>query len=171
MKKIIAILLLLVSVPAQADEVSDGERFQLWNDCEPIGLLVSEALPDFPGFETDMKTLAESRLRAARIYNADGYEDRSSFLYVGLYFSDGSNFLSSGDHLWRAYSVDIDFYQYVQRGDLNTSSITWKNGLVGEFDLGPFGLASISNGTILQHLSELMDGFINEYLRVNEAAC
>ena len=67
----IAAALLLTTASASADEVSDYDRFQLWNECHPMRLLV-EDLPDgataIDLTKDAIEIATRSRLRAARLY-------------------------------------------------------------------------------------------------------
>jgi len=152
MKRAIAMLLLLAGVPAQAAEVGDYDRFRLWNDCLPVTLIVEglgEEDKEIGLTEDRIRTIAESRLRAARLYT-DG---ALSYPYLYVRITVYAN----------AFNIDVDLYQSVQRGGLHYPAITWEAGITGTHG----GNA----GFILQSLSEYMDEFINDYLRVNEAAC
>ena len=66
-----AVALMNLPFAVKADEITIKDRFDLWNECEPIELVVSA-----DGGESDGKARAEvlvrSRLRAARIFNASG---------------------------------------------------------------------------------------------------
>ena len=100
---------------ATAQELSDSDRFKLFNECGPMHLVVEDygdaGWADI-GLTVDrIQTMAESRLRAARLYDATTW-------HIG----------AAGTH-----SGDARF--------------------------------------ILQGLSEALDRFILEYLRVNEDAC
>ena len=70
--------------PASLSYVDAFDAFRLWNECAPIGLVVEE-LPD-DAAEIDLmyeriQTLAESRLRVARLYDA-AVPLYISYLYV-----------------------------------------------------------------------------------------
>ena len=93
--------------------------------------------------------MAESRLRAARLYDATA----PTHLYVDI------NVLSN------AFSRNLDYRKllYDAMSAERNYATTWSAGATGTHG----GDA----GFILQGLSEDLDRFILEYLRVNEAAC
>ena len=66
-------LAVLLGAPAGAQDAQDPyERFKLFNECRPMGLAFEEE-PDLEavGLTVDrMLSTAESRLRAARLYDA-----------------------------------------------------------------------------------------------------
>jgi len=45
----ILVAILLASVPVRAEEVSDRDRFQLWNECQTVRLLIG--VPPDPAVE------------------------------------------------------------------------------------------------------------------------
>ena len=150
--------MLLVVLPIiQADTDSIIDRFDLFHRCEPMNLLV-EGLPDdaveIDLFRSRIETLAESRLRAARLYDADA----SPYLYVkvGVLVSERS----SG-----AFTVDVAYKKTVY----DSESDWW--GYAQTWNAGSYGTHGGDAGYIMQSVSERLDQFILEYLRVNEGAC
>ena len=148
--KMIAGLLLL----AASQQVSEGlARFQLFNECRPVPLLV-EYLPSDAaavGLTRErVRTLAESRLRAARLFSDEAL---GPYLYVNVNVSG------------RAFSVSVAFKKplFDQVSGEGGAAETWNAGFVGTH--GGYG------GVIMQYLSEALDRFVLEYLRVNEDAC
>ena len=78
---LVVVLAAFVPVPGQAT-AQTGESFELFNECLPIGLLVENLPDDAADIELTqerIETLAESRLRAARLYAAALL---NSYLYV-----------------------------------------------------------------------------------------
>ncbi len=76
----IAAALALTTAPASAEEVSDYDRFQLWQYCLPTDLVIEGLHKDAAdiGLTKESITIAvRSRLRAARLYEAD-----APFTYV-----------------------------------------------------------------------------------------
>ena len=148
--------LLLTVASASAGEVSDQDRFDLWNDCRPM-LLVVEGLPDDAaaiGLAEDAITVAaRSRLRAARIYTEAGSEAEWSSLYI------------NANVVGPAYGISVKYRKYVN--DLATmlegAAITWVSSSTGTHGRDPTYVSSNVAGHI--------DRFIDEYLRVNEDAC
>jgi len=122
MKQVIAILLLLASVPGQADEVSDGDRFELWNDCLPVGLFIvplNEETKAFGLTEDRIRTLVESRLRAARLYA----DNNLFFVYLS-----GRVGIAGGAH-----SVDVWVIRSVKTffKGMTGEAATWERGRLG----------------------------------------
>ena len=153
---VLAAAFLLTTASASADAVSDQDRFQLWNDCRPMRLVV-EGMPDDAaaiGLTEDAITVAaRSRLRAARIYTEAGSEAEWSYLYINV------------NVFGPAYGIVVRYYKYVS--DLATmlerAAATWVSGSTGTHGRNPTYIPSNVAGHI--------DKFIDEYLRVNEDAC
>ena len=147
--KMIAGLLLLA---ASQDVPTAFDRFQLFNECEPIRLIVEDLPPDAAAIRLTgerVSTLAESRLRAARLFSGDAEQ----FLYVAVGVLETS------------YGVTISYHKLLFdpiSGEM-ASPRTWVST--------GFGTHGGSAGFILQDLSERFDRFVLDYLRVNEDAC
>ena len=82
---LLAILATLQADRALAQEVSLLDRFQLFNECRPMDLLVEEVSSDAD--EIDLATASilaavESRLRSARLYDSE--TPLSPYLYVNV---------------------------------------------------------------------------------------
>lgn len=167
---------LTLAAAGTAGAQTDFERFELFNSCLPVDLFVDVSEDGIPfGLTEDrVRILAESRLRAARLY------DDSAGPYVGVSF-DAS---ISPDERELAFSMRVRFYKQVLdlerflrlvAADLDSMdafsfsvlsifSQTWETGRIG-------GVGERDGSFIMQGLSEMVDEFILEYLRVNEAAC
>ena len=150
----LALAALLGTSAGAQDTQTPSERFQLFNECRPMFLSVTpyEGDADYAaiGLTTDrIQTMAESRLRAARLYDADAETILSVFVRVSS----------------RAFTSEVSYYKplYDVVSDVTAYAKTWIKSSVGTHG----GDA----GYILQGLSEKLDEFILEYLRVNEAAC
>ena len=138
---------------AQLHAQTDTERFELFNECRPMELIV-EDLPDDAAdidlTEERIQTIAESRLRAARLYEAQGL---NPFLSINVaVFGPTFNLL-----------VEYRKPLYDPASDTTRPAITWTSGVIGTHG----GDA----GYILQALSEYLDRFVLQYLRVNEDSC
>ena len=148
--------LLLTAVSTSAEEVSDEDRFQIWNGCKPVRLVV-EGLPDAVtaiGLTEDAIMVAvRSRLRAARLYTEDRTEAAWSYLYINV------------NAIGRAFSLYTRYRKMVHDDatGLEYSATTWYVGMAGTHggDLN----------YILSNVAQHADGFIDEYLRVNADAC
>ena len=139
---------------ATAQDVTAFDRFRLFNECGPMKFLVEEYKDEADwadiGLTMDrLQTMAESRLRAARLYDATVVP----YLYVNV------NVVSS------AYSLRVAYNKLMYDGASGETSYaaTWA--------IGSAGTHGGNAGFILQSLSEHLDGFILAYLRVNEDAC
>ncbi len=189
MNRLIAASLLLLAATSvqgadepqfsEAELEASGEAFSLFNDCRPIFMQASVSENNFGLAEERIRTLAESHLRVAGlmfpspvfhphpdpVQAAAGVEliyvdpeemrRRSRFLlYVSVdTFEDG-----------RAYRTSVTVSKGV------TDSISGIYGLAQTWSVGSYGLNGTAGG-ILQTISEQIDEFINEYLRVNKSAC
>ena len=158
----IAAALALTTAPASAEEVSDWDRFQLWNACRPVDLIV-EGLSDDAGKiglrREDIETAVRARLRGARIYD----ENADPYLYVNV------NVLSP------AFSTAVRFKRNVEvlmpfwvkpegMGQLIGYATVWDSEAVGLH-------GASGSGFILSGVARATDKFIDEYLRVNADAC
>ena len=97
--------------------------------------------------------MAESRLRAARLFTEDKSKANGAYLYVNIHV------------LGPAFSVRLE-YKKLLKDPVTTSklsAITWQSGSLGTH--------AGNGGYVIQSLSEYLDSFIVEYLRVNEEAC
>ena len=166
-------------------------RFKLFNGCRRLRLAV-ERLPDAAAdiglLEERIKTMAESRLRAARLFSdvaalrkeiereevamkmqglsaaqigsargaALGAYVNGAYLYVRVNVVGG------------AFSHEVQFRKRLYDPVLGLSGTP---GTATTWEAGVTGTHGGDAGYILQSLSEHMDRFLLEYLRVNEEAC
>ena len=153
---IAAAILLTAAASASADVVSDYDRFQLWNECRPMRLVV-EPLPDdataIDLTDDAIKIAVRSRLRAARLYSEDGSEGAWAYLYI--------NVLVVGP----AVSIGIEYHKFVWdiATKLEFQATTWRRGVTGTH--------GGNSNYILSSVAQGADEFIDEYLRVNADAC
>ena len=147
--------LLAIAAPGQdAGSSPRLERFELFNACRPMALVV-ESLNDDAGkiglSKDTLQAAAESRLRAARLYAEDFEKTYGSYLYVNV------------NVVGRAVSARVHYQKPVtdEFGVLSLTT-TWYTGIVG--------MASDAS-YIVQVLSQLLDEFLAAFLRVNEEAC
>ncbi len=151
----LALAALLVPTAAGQDAAQLLERFELFNACKPMQLLIEDLHSDAADIGLTKEALqaaAESRLRAARLYTED-YE-RADFarLYVNV------------NVVGPAYSISVEYQKTVRdvfRG-VGTAT-TWDSGSAGTHE----GDADY----IVSPLSQHLDRFLAAYLRVNEEAC
>ena len=151
-KLIVASLSLLAATSSSAEELSPLDRFELWNDCQAMAIWVeglNQDATDIGLTESAIETAVRSRLRAARIYDAG----QGPFLYVNVNVFD------------QAFTIEVDYWKLVL--DIASSerdyTITWSDSWLGTH--------GEDEGYILSTLSQSMDRFIDEYLRVNANAC
>ena len=150
-------LALALSTPADATEkVTEHDHFELWNNCLPTRLLVEDLHKGAAAIgltKEDITVAARSRLRAARLYSADRKKTVGSFL------------LAQVSVVGAAFSSELLYFKRVV--DLATivefPTVTWS--------VGSTGTHGENSEHVLSSVSRHMDRFIDEYLRVNAAAC
>ena len=142
-----------------------GELFKLWNECRPIAFRVylhDEDQANKIGLTREaIETTVRSRLRGARIFkDSPGLRSRS---------------LSPQDNGFLQVQVDLgdaDASWSIRFEKLITD---WATGLTGwaatGWRKGAFGEHRDDGNFILSDIAPKMDKFIDDYLRVNEAAC
>lgn len=135
-----------------SETVTDNHRFQLWNNCEPIGLKIFDA-STIPGFsKKEVGNAIRSQLRIARI-NISVDNPRSILLIIMF-----------GNKTGHSFSV---FFQKASTDDytgIRKFTITWMQR--------PAYFGTINNASrILPRLTSAIHKFIEDYLRVNADAC
>lgn len=150
---ILALTLFLAGTAlAQEEEVTGFDRFRLWNNCGTIDLIVEELSEDAGEIRLTreaIETSVRSRLRAARIYDSAA----TPYLYVKV------------PVVGSAFRVSFEFKKFVADyvSDRSNYATTWNTGVTGTH--------AGDSGYILGAVSEMSDLFIDEYFRVNAAAC
>ena len=163
---LLAAALVLTAASASAEEVSDYDRFRLWNDCRPMKLVVGLAddAPEIGLTEEAIETTVRSRLRAARLYSDSAIEKAGSILYFNptraiLYI----RVTVAGS----AFIVDVGYHKIVtdRATELELRAETWavSSLVVNHWQTG--------TNFILSALARHTDEFIDKYLRVNADAC
>ncbi len=99
--------------------------------------------------EEAIQATVESRLRSAQLYSSES----TDLLYVNVNVA-GVSFNISFEYKKRVYD---------HASGINGGATTWSSGSTGTSGRG--------SGYILSVVSEYMDLFLLEYLRVNESAC
>ena len=131
-------------------------RFKLYNACRTMRLLIENPGGNAKeiGLTKDrLRSVVESRLRAARLYTEDKSKANGALLYVNIHVV--------GPAFW----VRLE-YQKLLKDPVTTSKLgatTWQHGSLGTH--------AADGGYIIQSLSEELDSFLVKYLRVNEGAC
>ena len=169
--------LLLVSATAvngQGLSVSDLDRFQLYNACRPMGLRGHgggsiDADADADALEHEdgrhgmnlkpILDIAESRLRAERLYSILKSESNGAFLAVSVDVRAVSPELA-------AYAISLDYHKFVTDPaiGLENTARTWVTSSIMCCD-------AQDPENISEHLPGSLDLFLEQYLRVNEEDC
>ena len=161
----VAVAVALALMPAGAmAEVSDYERFQLDNGCFPFQLVVGYSEKEAGSIDLSkerIETVVRSRLRAARLYEDPSERQTASLLYVYVHL------------VGAAYSYDLSFHKLMKEvmsisrmdseGQHLYQPATWRHSGTGTHTRSP--------EYIVANVSEATDRFIDEFLRVNNAAC
>ena len=148
----VALTALTLSFMAQGAAGQTRAQFELFANCEPMDLVVENLPPDAAEIGLTVERIeaaVESRLRSARLFDSDSVQ----YLYVNVNVV-GRAFHSSVEYKKRVFD-------YYSNGAFYAS--TW--------DIAFTGTHGKDGGYILAGVSELMDVFLVEYLRVNEEAC
>ncbi len=141
---------------AHAEDISVEDRldrFELFNDCRPMYLLVEDLHSDADEIgltEESLRAAVESRLRAARLYEGNL---GAPYLYLNVGVVGQAHNISLQYKRWMCHSGS----------DLCGIATTW--------DTGGTGTHGDDAGYILSNVSRQMDAFLLKYLRVNEEAC
>ena len=151
-----------VLASASAGGVSDRDAFRLWAACAPVAVEVSDVSEHGRKIglrRVDIETAVRSRLRAARLY-----EDKNAApaLIVLVRVFKG------------VFAVDVQLYKALE--DRSTWSSTPEGvdhlfGFAATWIDGRIGTHGDRSDYILSTVAHLTDKFIDDYLRVNAAAC
>ena len=146
--------------PPPPTSLSDFDAFGLWNECAPIELVVGELLNDAADIDLTkerIQTLAENRLRIARLYGEVALYRPYLRVNVSMFVSENRR---SG-----AFSIRVSFHKYLR------DAVFDQHGFATTWNTGSYGIHTGDADYILQAVSKEVDQFILEYLRVNETAC
>ena len=161
----LAVLLLGTAGPVERLDAQGGaslgfyERFDLFTNCSPLvpsaGVQWTEAEWDERDeLQKRLNAMMESRVRAARLYISLAESLSTSTPYLGVWVQIvGPAF---------GYEVRLRKLLYDEMSDEEFLAPTWATRGIGVYD---------DTDYIVQGVSEALDQFINEYLRVNEGAC
>ncbi len=151
---VLAVTAALAVGTTHAEEMSMEDRldgFELFNDCRPMDLVVEDLHSDADEIgltEESLRAAVESRLRAARLYEGDR---GAPYLYLRV------------SVVGQAHNISLQYKRWMCRSDLCGTAPTW--------DTGGTGTHGDDAAFIRSGVSEYMDTFLLEYLRVNEEAC
>ena len=133
--------------------------FQSLFECQTLPLVIEPFIHDEAEIgltEERIQTIAESRLRAARLYqDGDIFAALSADHYLYI------NVLVVGN----AFGYTVGYFKTLhdEKSGMSSFAQTWRTGGIGTHGRDA--------GFILQGISEQVDKFIVEYLRVNEGSC
>ena len=161
----IVIVAVIAVAPLEAQDAQERDRFELFNDCLPVGLSVflyddEGDLPELT--EERVQTLAESRLRAARLFHQGIIFNRTRLLTGGVLVS--------------VLPISVDVVGQAVAGSVSLSKPvndprSGVTGFISTWERSFMGTHRGDADSIMQRLSELVDTFVLEYLRVNEESC
>ena len=146
------LVMALLTVPSEWREQAEVDRFELFNDCEPVDLVIEDLPIEATRINLTVpriRSLAESRLRAARLYD----DAAEPYLYINITVTG------------RASMVLLEFKKLLYDSTSGTS------GFAATWRIGGTGTHGGDAGYILQYLSEYVDAFVLGFLRANEDAC
>ena len=136
------------------------QRFQLFNNCEPMSLSVQFRTMDAEGLDSRIaniedigdriRTMVEIRLRAARLFA----DSANPSLSVSL------------DVAGPAFRIHL-FYEKPLHDVVSGLTVTSPAWIY----FGGIGMHGGEASFLLQNLSESLDAFVLDYLRVNDSAC
>ena len=157
------------------DEITELERFELFNDCRAMGFDVVFVQEDHSiGLKKEqIEIAASSRLRAARIYFDRNYLDRN---FDSLSTEDQLLGMSVASLVLTVYidgpsaHVILNYRKFFwdNVSELNGWALTWTNSLL---PTSAFVIHGRDRAKILSFVEREIDRFIDEYLRVNAEAC
>lgn len=152
-RSLLALAVILTLTPLAEATSSDRDRFELFSDCQPIYLIAGDLTPaavEIGLTKEAVRAAVESRLRSAQLYNPGA---STPFLYVYVHV------------VGIAFHIDLEYNKQLldPASGLTSRATTWSTGTTGTHG------RDVS--FILAAVSELMDLFLVEFVRVNEEAC
>ena len=157
MKRLLAAFLiaaasLVLAASARTENMTWRDRFELWNNCKPMKVVVEDLYKDVIDIgltEEAIATAVRSRIHAARLY------DVSVLLYPYV----------------NVTVADLTFNVFVQYDKWMMDVASGERGMASSWLTGSAGMHGRDSGYILSVVSQHTDRFIDEYLRMNEDAC
>ena len=142
---------------AQDTDVTDEDCWSLFTACESMTLavgVIGDRAEEIGLTEDRIRTMAESRLRVARLYGEPWEPPAVLTISVSL--------------VGPAFAYTMRFFKRLSDPSLGLT-------LLADALYGPafprLGTHGDDAAFILQHLSESLDAFIGDYPRVNEDSC
>ena len=161
-----------------AEEVNNWDRFKLWNECNPLNLVVSELHENVENMgltEEKIQITVADRLRGAGIYDFRKDHEKT-----------GENRLSPGillvDVIVIKYAFSINLSLMLPMARVSDVD-QFRSEIDGFFYKYPYiGFATLWStrttgthvgdaGYIMQNVENDTNKFVSEYLRVNAEAC
>ena len=150
----VLVLLATISRAEAPDHLGSKDAFELWTGCDPVQLIVDLQKNDAPDLyltREQIEIAVRSRLRSARVFTED---EGFPFLFVLVAVVDN------------AFSIDVLLVKLLTDGVYSNHSwggSSWKTD----------GIGTHTNDAnyILSSVSQNIDEFLDEYLRVNAASC
>ena len=165
MRTRIAVVVAVVAVVAVPASAQEEQLPRLWTECAAMQLVVgdvSNEARDLALTTTILEAAAAARLRAARLL----VDDPTYGLWIGFDFLK----VASGRRVTGvAFDLKVRFFQPLWDPVAGAwrAAATWNDSMLGT--TGNLGVDA--RQFVLGALDELLDRFISEYLRANEAAC
>ena len=156
---------ILLASPASGAKVSDLDRFRLWNACRPMGLSVdgrSDPANVIGPIKEDIIVATRDQLRAAHLYTELFGKAAGAYLHVKVEVV-GNNV--ARDVVRAAVHVQVSYAKLMtDPGTMLEHFLpSWQTGTVGTYGRGPMAVHRL--------VAQVIDEFIEEYRRVNAAAC
>ena len=157
-------LLLISAATASGQSVSEIGDFMLYNACRPMRVAVGSSLSMSDGSTIDLlpdriQAVAERRLRERGLYPDLGSESNRPHLVVSVNIDEVCAEKSY------AYDITLRYNKLVTDAatGVEHTATTWRSGSGGS--------GATDSEFIVESFVELLDGFMEEYLRVNEEDC
>ena len=175
MKRITIILILIPSLflatALKTEEVTRPNRFQLWNECKPVGLFIFMPAPQEIDKVLPEPARSNIRLKRVEVYAAVLSRLQAAGLYsaepITSVFSVLSMFVSV---VGESFEIETNYKKRL------VDPASGESGMVNTWKLLDTAFSvprkhGRDSGYILYWISQHTDKFIDEYLRVNADAC
>ena len=163
---LILVALLPLAGVLDAQGVSGEERFDLFTNCDTLSSRVTvqgrpEEEAESAELEERIRTMVEGRLRVARLY----IDDNDPNIFVRARARRLPRLVVNVTTLSPAFWYAVSLRKRLHDGITNEweGAFTWVDTALGIY--------SDNTDYIFRTVSEALDRFILEYLRVNESAC
>ena len=157
-------MLLASAATASGQSVSEIGDFMLYNACRPMRVAAGSSLSTSDGSTIDLlpdriQAVAERRLRERGLYPDLGSESNRAHLVVSV------NIDEVCAETRYAYDITLRYKKLVTDAatGVEHTATTWRSGSGGS--------GATDSEFIVESFVGLLDGFIEEYLRVNEEDC